>query len=167
MELLGQWSDRFEVQLQLQPKLQLWQCQIFNQLCWARDQTCVPVFPRCHQSHCATAGTPLFNCWKTKLSGSLQRIKLYTVCHYYLLQWPLRRYKERKWRLESTNSEFSDISKARILNVHKQKNRAHPSRSGSLAECSLRGPCFSPAEWLRTLNSFCALECLEYQRLID
>ena len=30
----------------------------FNPLCQAKDRTFVPVFQRCHQSHCATAGTP-------------------------------------------------------------------------------------------------------------
>ena len=38
----------------------LWQCQILNPLCWARDRTCIPVLQRCHQSHCMTVGTPYF-----------------------------------------------------------------------------------------------------------
>ena len=46
---------------QLWPKLQLRQCQIFNALCWAGDWNCVPGLPRCHQSHCATAETPVFH----------------------------------------------------------------------------------------------------------
>ena len=29
----------------------------FNPLCWARDQTCVPVLQRHHQSHCTTSET--------------------------------------------------------------------------------------------------------------
>ena len=45
-------------ELQLQPKLQRWPCQIFNPLCWARDRTCVPVPPRCCRSHCSTVRTP-------------------------------------------------------------------------------------------------------------
>ena len=39
-------------------KLQLHQHQILNPLCPAGDQTCVPVLPRCHQSHCTSTGTP-------------------------------------------------------------------------------------------------------------
>ena len=41
---------RFELQVQ--------QYQILNPLCRARDWTCVPLLPRRHGSHCATAGTP-------------------------------------------------------------------------------------------------------------
>ena len=44
---------------QLQPKPQLWQHWFLNPLCQARDQTCVPVLPRCHLSHCVTVGTPV------------------------------------------------------------------------------------------------------------
>ena len=44
--------------LQLRPELQLWQCRILNPLCQAGDGTCVPELPRCHRSHCTTAGTP-------------------------------------------------------------------------------------------------------------
>ena len=72
-----------------------------------------------------------------------------------------------KSSLERTNAEVSDISKARTWNIYKQKTRAHQSSSGSLAGSSFRGLRFSPAEWLRTLKSFCALECLEYQKLTD
>ena len=42
----------------LRPKPKLWQRQIPNPMCQARDQTCVPVLPRLHQSLCTTAGTP-------------------------------------------------------------------------------------------------------------
>ena len=38
-------------------KPQLWQHWILSSLCWARNQTCVPLLPRCGQSHCATVGT--------------------------------------------------------------------------------------------------------------
>ena len=44
---------------QLSPRLQLWQCQILNPLCWARDQTCVPALSRHRWSYCTTAWTPL------------------------------------------------------------------------------------------------------------
>ena len=37
---------------QLRPKPQLWRRQILNPLCWAGDQTCVPVLPRHHCSRC-------------------------------------------------------------------------------------------------------------------
>ena len=43
---------------QLRPMPQLCQCQILNPLCWARDQTCIPVLQSCHQSHCPTVRTP-------------------------------------------------------------------------------------------------------------
>lgn len=43
---------------QLQPKPQPWWRRILNPLCRAGDGACVPVLPRHHQSHCATAGTP-------------------------------------------------------------------------------------------------------------
>lgn len=56
---------------------------------------------------------------------------------------------------------------ARILNIYNQKIRAHQSSSGSLAESSFSGLRFSLAAWFRTLKSFCALECLEYQKLTD
>ena len=39
-----------------QDRLQLWQHQILNPLCWAGDQTCIPALPRCLWP-CATAGT--------------------------------------------------------------------------------------------------------------
>ena len=42
---------------QLWPKLQLWQRRILNSLCQARDRTCIPALPKCHRSHCTTAGT--------------------------------------------------------------------------------------------------------------
>ena len=45
--------------LQFSPKPQLQQCQIFNPLCQARDQPCIPVLPRHCWSHCATMGTPI------------------------------------------------------------------------------------------------------------
>lgn len=57
--------------------------------------------------------------------------------------------------------------KARILNIYTQKIRAYQSSSGSLAESSFRGLRFSLAAWLRTSKSFCALECLEHQKLTD
>jgi len=47
-------------ELQSGPKPQLWQHQILNPLCQARDRTSVPVLPRCHPSCCTTAGTPVF-----------------------------------------------------------------------------------------------------------
>ena len=47
-------------ELQLWPKPQLWQRRTLNPQCWARDWTCVPALPRCHWSHCVTAGTPEF-----------------------------------------------------------------------------------------------------------
>ena len=50
---------RIRSELQLQPKPQLWQCQILNPLCWARNQTFVLAPPRHRQSHCTTVGTPL------------------------------------------------------------------------------------------------------------
>ena len=50
--------DHMDPQLWLM--LQLWQCQILNPLCWARDRTCIPVLQRCCQSHYATTGTPKF-----------------------------------------------------------------------------------------------------------
>ena len=54
------WHMEFPGQeLVLIPKLQLWQHQIFNPLCWARDETCVPVLPRCHPSRCTTLETPV------------------------------------------------------------------------------------------------------------
>ena len=45
-------------ELQLQPKLQQLQRQILNPLCQTEDQTCVPVFPRCHKCPCITMRTP-------------------------------------------------------------------------------------------------------------
>ena len=45
-------------ELQLQPRLKLWQHWILNPLCRAWGQTFVPALPRCRQPHCATAGAP-------------------------------------------------------------------------------------------------------------
>ena len=42
----------------IRSELQLWQCWILNPLCWAGDQTWVPVLPRHCQSCRATAGNP-------------------------------------------------------------------------------------------------------------
>ena len=71
--------------LQLQPKLQLWQHWIFNLLCWARNQTCVPVLPRCHSRN-----SP----WKFLISWILNLIQLSCKCAIniffqisYLLSW--------------------------------------------------------------------------------
>jgi len=52
---------------QLWPKPQLRQCYILNLPRQAGDQTCIPVLPRCHRSHCVTVGTPglLFYTHKT------------------------------------------------------------------------------------------------------
>ena len=44
--------------LQLQAMPQLWQCQILNPLCWAGDQTCIPVLQKCRSFHCVIVGTP-------------------------------------------------------------------------------------------------------------
>ena len=55
------WSSRSRdqgwVQLQLWPKPQLWQYWIPNPLCYAQDQTCIPVLPINHQSPCTTEGS--------------------------------------------------------------------------------------------------------------
>ena len=48
---------------QLWPKPQVWQCQILNPLCRARDRTCTPLFPRHLWSRCAMVGTPHFLMW--------------------------------------------------------------------------------------------------------
>ena len=56
----GIWGSqaRDRIRATVETKLQLWQLQILNALCWARDQTWVPALPRCHQSCCATKSTP-------------------------------------------------------------------------------------------------------------
>ena len=54
---------------QLRPMLQLWQQWIFDPLCWARNQTCVPVLQRHWWSCCATAGTPTFSFLRNLHSG--------------------------------------------------------------------------------------------------
>ena len=43
---------------QSQPELKLQQSWILKPLCRPGDRTCVPVLPRCHQSHCVTVGAP-------------------------------------------------------------------------------------------------------------
>ena len=63
----------------LQHKPQLQQCQLPNPLCQARDQTCIPVIPRCWWSHCFTMGTPvewLLSVFMTILSVLFLSLKL-------------------------------------------------------------------------------------------
>ena len=45
-------------EVQLQPRLQLWQCRILHPLCRVADQTYVPGLPRCHRPCCIKVGTP-------------------------------------------------------------------------------------------------------------
>ena len=57
------WHMEFPGQGSFSSSLQLWPLRScsntrFNPLCQAGDQTCVPALQRCHQSHCATMGTP-------------------------------------------------------------------------------------------------------------
>ena len=47
-------------ELQSWPKPQLQKCGVLNPLYWARDQTHVPVLPRCCSFHCSTVGSPTF-----------------------------------------------------------------------------------------------------------
>ena len=49
-------KPRIRSEPQLRSKPQLWQWQILNPLCWARDRNRVPALPRYCQSCCATAG---------------------------------------------------------------------------------------------------------------
>ena len=49
---------RIRSEPQLWPTPQLWQSWIFNPLCWAGNQTCIPARQRCLQAHGATGGTP-------------------------------------------------------------------------------------------------------------
>ena len=46
----GIWGSqaRDRIRATVETKLQLWQLQILNALCWARDQTWVPALPLCH-----------------------------------------------------------------------------------------------------------------------
>ena len=62
---------------QLLPMPQLWQCQIPNPLCWARDQTYIPALPRHCQSCCITAGAPKFLSFKIKFCVCLCAHKCY------------------------------------------------------------------------------------------
>ena len=62
-----------------------WSCgnaTSFNPLCLARDGTCNLALQRCHQSHCATAGTPSV---KFKPADLLQQ----NWCHVYHTLSPL------------------------------------------------------------------------------
>ena len=54
-------SSWARAELQLQPKLQLQECQIFNPLCRAGDQTRISVLPRCRQSFATQQELPPFS----------------------------------------------------------------------------------------------------------
>ena len=74
---------------QLQPKPQLRQCQTQNPLCWAGDQTRVPVLQRQCQFHCTTVGTSLFFFWPhfTTRGSSWARDQICAIAATWPLQW--------------------------------------------------------------------------------
>ena len=64
-------------------KPQLLQCQIHNPLCWAGNRTCIPVFPRCCRSCCATVGAPedsVFTPWSEYCNKMFLLLSHQTPC---------------------------------------------------------------------------------------
>ena len=130
--------------LQLQPKPQLWQCQIFNPMCQAGDQTGIPVLLRHLQSYCTTAGTPPHFVLETIPRGNHGQIILISESEKLLL----------KFKFQST--------------LFLPKMRTH---SKSTIWASGNPSCTDPAtpwsEWLLTLFLRClsGME-LDFSRLV-
>ena len=70
--------------LWLKPQQQLLWCRIFNPLCQAGDQTCVPGLPRHSWSHCTTAGTLKMPVLRRKGSSCFSEWKWCSSVYWYV-----------------------------------------------------------------------------------
>ena len=71
---------------QLQPMLLLRQCWILNPLCWASNQTYIPVLQRCRPSCCTTVEIPLLQSLISLCGKSSLRFQMISLEYHPSIQ---------------------------------------------------------------------------------